>query len=80
MTEKTFRPEENFSKNNQLHSSCIQQFNELKRQNDLLKSENASLNKIVDRRNDEITDLITRNGQEEEFNRNEFESNLKLTF
>ena len=59
----SFRPENNVSQNNQLHSNCIQQFNELKKQNDILKAENASLNEKVDRRNVEVNQLA-RNGQE----------------
>ena len=73
----------------QLHSTCVQQLDQLKKQINSLKAENASLNQILDGRNEEITQLVSINSQEEVFNRNDpntfvsivsFEINLKINF
>jgi hypothetical protein len=44
-----------------IHSNCLEQINKMREENDTLRDQLRSMNEIIDRRNDEIIQLITNN-------------------
>jgi hypothetical protein len=53
-------PGSNFS----IHSNCLEQINKMREENDALRDQLRSMNEIINRRNDEIIQLITNNREE----------------
>ena len=44
-----------------IHSNCLEQINKMREENDALRDQLRSKNEIINRRNDEIIQLITNN-------------------
>ena len=53
-------PGSNFS----IHSNCLEQINKMREEKDALRDQLRSMNEIINRRNDEIMQLITNNREE----------------
>jgi hypothetical protein len=47
-----------------IHSNCLEQIDKMREENDALRDQLRSMNEIIDRRNDEIMQLITNNREE----------------
>ena len=47
-----------------IHSNCLEQVNKMREENDALRDQLRSMNEIINRRNDEIMQLITNNREE----------------
>ena len=47
-----------------IHSNCLEQINKMRQENDALRDQLRNLNETINRRNDEIMQLMTNNRQE----------------